>query len=83
MDTRKVWVIKLPIDTSDQFIEFYKKKGDYLASLSENHFKNIEYRKGLKLLNEAYGMYMKGNHTELAETAKKKFLEIKEKYFKK
>ncbi len=71
------------IDTSAQFIEFYKKKGDYLVSLSENHFKNIEYRKCLELLNEAYGMYKKGNYTDLAESTKQKFMEIKEKYFKK
>jgi aspartyl/asparaginyl-tRNA synthetase len=71
------------IDTSDQFIEFYKKKGDYLVSLSENHFKNIEYRKCLELLNEAYVMYKKGNYTESAENTKQKFMEIKEKYFKK
>jgi len=71
------------IDTSAQFIEFYKKKGDYLVSLSENHFKNIEYRKCLELLNQAYGMYMKGYYNELAETTKQRFLEIKEKYFKK
>ncbi|MBY8983645.1 MAG: hypothetical protein KGD65_01105 [Candidatus Lokiarchaeota archaeon] len=71
------------IDTSDQFIEFYKKKGDYLVSLSENHFKNIEYRKCLELLNEAYGLYMKGNYTEFAERTKQKFIDIKEKYFKK
>lgn len=71
------------IDTSAQFIEFYKKKGDYLVSLSENHFKNIEYRKSLELLNQAYNMYMKGNYTDLAEKTKQKFLEIKETYFKK
>ncbi len=71
------------IDTSSQFIEFYKKKGDYLVSLSENHFKNIEYRKCLELLNQAYGMYMKGKYEELAEKTKQKFLEIKNKYFKK
>ncbi len=71
------------IDTSAQFIEFYKKKGDYLVSLSENHFKNIEYRKCLELLNQAYGMYMKGYYNELAEKTKQRFLEIKEKYFKK
>lgn len=71
------------IDTSEQFIEFYKKKGDYLVSLSENHFKNVEYRKCLELLNQAYNMYMKGNYTELAEKTKQRFLEIKEKYFKK
>jgi hypothetical protein len=34
-------------------------------------------------LNEAYGMYMKGNYTELAEKTKQRFLEIKEKYFQK
>ncbi|MFX1314219.1 MAG: hypothetical protein ACFE9T_00010 [Promethearchaeota archaeon] len=71
------------IDTSDQFIEFYKKKGDYLVSLSENHFKNIEYRKCLELLNQAYNMYKKGNYTELAEKTKQRFMEIKEKFFKK
>ena len=71
------------IDTSDQFIEFYKKKGDYLVSLAENHFKNIEYRKCLELLNQAYNMYMKGNYTKLAESIKERFMEIKEKYFKK
>ena len=71
------------IDTSDQFIEFYKKKGDYLVTLSENHFKNIEYRKCLELLNQAYTMYMKGNYTELAEKVKERFMEIKETYFKK
>lgn len=71
------------IDTSDQFIEFYKKKGDYLVSLSENHFKNVEYRKCLELLKEAYSMYRKGNYSELAEKTKQKFLTIKDKYFKK
>ncbi|MFX1343916.1 MAG: hypothetical protein ACFFBC_02830 [Promethearchaeota archaeon] len=71
------------IDTSDQFIEFYKKKGDYLVSLSENHFKNIEYRKCLELLNQAHNMYMKGNYIELAEQTKQRFMEIKEKYFQK
>ena len=71
------------IDTSKQFIEFYKKKGDYLVTLSENHLKNVEYRKCLELLNQAYAMYMKGNYTEHAEKTKQKFLEIKEKYLKK
>ena len=71
------------IDTSAQFLEFYKKKGDYLVSLAENHFKNIEYRKCLELLNQAYNMYMKGNYTKLAESIKERFMEIKEKYFKK
>ncbi len=71
------------IDTSAQFIEFYKKKGDYLVTLSENHFKNVEYRKCLELLKQAYGMYKKGSYIELAEKTKQKFLEIKEKHFKK
>jgi hypothetical protein len=71
------------IDTSAQFIEFYKKKGDYLVTLAENHFKNLEYRKCLELLNQAYGMYTKGKYTELAERTKKRFNEIKEKYFTK
>jgi len=71
------------IDTSAQFIEFYKKKGDYLVSLAENHFKNKEYRKCLELLNQAYGMYMKGNYSEFAENTKKRFNEIKEKHFSK
>ncbi|MFX1477136.1 MAG: hypothetical protein ACFFCI_03290 [Promethearchaeota archaeon] len=71
------------IDTSAQFIEFYKKKGDYLVTLADNHFKNLEYRKCLELLNQAYNMYIKGNYTELAEKTKVRFNEIKAKYFSK
>lgn len=70
------------IDTSAQFLEFYKKKGDYLVSLSENHFKNKEYKKTLELLNQAYAMYQKGNCTEDALKTKQKFQEIKENHFK-
>ena len=33
------------IDTSEQFIEFYKKKADNLVEISENHFKTKEYKK--------------------------------------
>ena len=71
------------IDTSSQFLEFYKRKGDYLVELSENHFKNKEYKKTLELLNQAYAMYQKGNCTQDAENVKKKFQEIKQKYFPK
>jgi hypothetical protein len=71
------------IDTSAQFLEFYKKKGDYLVELSENHFKNKEYKKTLELLNQAYAMYQKGNCTEEASKIKERFQEIKNKYFKK
>jgi hypothetical protein len=71
------------IDTSEQFIEFYKKKGDYLVELSHNHFMNKEYKKTLELLNQAYSMYQKGNCIEDAENTKKRFMEIKEKHFKK
>ncbi len=71
------------INTSKQFIAFYKKKGDYLTELSQNHFMNKEYKKCLELLQQAHGMYVKANITELAENTKKKFNEIKEKYFKK
>ena len=71
------------IDTSAQFIAFYKKKGDYLVELSENHFKNREYKKTLELLNQAYAMYQKGSCVEDAEKTKQKFQEIKETYFKK
>jgi len=70
------------IDTSDQFIEFYKKKGDYLVELSENHYMNREYKKCLELLSQAYAMYEKGGATELAEKTKQKFTEIKQKHFK-
>jgi len=70
------------IDTSEQFLEFYKKKGDYLVELSENHFKNKEYKKTLELLNQAYAMYQKGNCSEDVEKTKLKFQEIKQKYFK-
>ena len=71
------------IDTSSQFIEFYKKKGDYLVELSENHYKNKEYKKTLELLSQAYAMYEKGGVTELAQTTKQKFTEIKAKHFHK
>ncbi|MBD3255681.1 MAG: hypothetical protein GF383_11360 [Candidatus Lokiarchaeota archaeon] len=70
------------INTSSQFIEFYKKKGDYLVELSKNHLSNKEYKKTLELLNQAYAMYQKGNCVEDAEKTKQKFIQIKEKYFK-
>ena len=70
------------IDTSKDFMAFYKKKGDYLVELSENHFKNKEYKKALELLNQAYNMYIKGNCVEEAENTKKKFQQIKQTYFK-
>jgi hypothetical protein len=69
------------IDTSAQFLEFYKKKGDYLVSLSENHFMNKEYKKTLELLNQAYAMYQKGSCTEDMLRTKQKFQEIKDNYF--
>ncbi|MBN1800928.1 MAG: hypothetical protein JW891_05435 [Candidatus Lokiarchaeota archaeon] len=71
------------IDTSGQFIEFYKKKGDYLVELSNNHLMNKEYKKSLELLSQAFAMYEKGGANELAEQTKAKFNEIKAKYFKK
>jgi len=70
-------------DTSGQWIEFYKKKGDNLMELSKNHISNKEYRKALELINQAYSMYTKGNCLEEAEKAKQKFTEIKEAHFKK
>ena len=70
------------IDTSSQFIEFYVKKGHYLVELSENHFKNKEYKKCLQLLSQAHGMFEKGGAKELAEKTKKRFSEIKQKHFK-
>lgn len=69
------------IDTSKDFMAFYKKKGDYLVELSENHFKNKEYKKALELLNQAYNMYSKGKCTEEVEKTKKRFQEIKQTYF--
>ncbi|MHA1411971.1 MAG: hypothetical protein ACTSUL_00495 [Promethearchaeota archaeon] len=68
------------IDTSKDFIAFYKKKGDYLVELSSNHFKNREYKKCLELLNQAYNMYKKGNWTEEAEKVKNRYFEVKTKY---
>ncbi len=73
----------MPIDTSSQFIEFYKKKGDYLTELSQNHYMNREYKKTLELLNQAHTMYKKGGCTEDIERTKKRFAEIKERHFKK
>ena len=68
------------IDTSKDFLAFYKKKGDYLVELSENHFKNKEYQKAMDLLNQAYSMYVKCDSTEDAERTKQRFLEIKKNY---
>jgi len=72
-----------PIDTSKDFIAFYKKKGDNLITLVDNHYKNKEYRKCLELLNQAHSNYTKGHYTEEAEKTKKRFNEIKETHFKK
>ncbi|MGV9173575.1 MAG: hypothetical protein ACOC44_03995 [Promethearchaeia archaeon] len=71
------------VNTSGQWNEFYVKKGKNLEELSQNHYSNKEYKKCLKLLSQAYSMYEKGNATELAVKAKKKFSEIKAKHFKK
>ncbi|MBD3195495.1 MAG: hypothetical protein GF317_10595 [Candidatus Lokiarchaeota archaeon] len=70
-------------DTSGQWVDFYKKKGDNLVEISENHYKNKEYKKSLELLNQAYNMYKKGNAMEFAEKTKQRFNEIKQKHFKK
>jgi len=69
------------IDTSAQFIEFFIKKGHYLVELSENHFKNKEYKKCLELLSQAHGMFEKGGAKEEAEKVKIKFDDIKKKFF--
>ena len=69
------------IDTSSQFIEFYIKKGHYLVELSENHFKNKEYKKCLELLSQAHGMFEKGGAKEDAEKIKIKFNDIKKNFF--
>ena len=70
------------IDTSAQFIEFYVKKGHYLVELSENHFKNKEYKKCLELLSQAHGMFEKGGAKEEAEKVKSRFKDIKKAFFK-
>ncbi len=70
------------IDTSAQFIEFYVKKGHYLVELSENHFKNKEYKKCLELLSKAHSMFEKGGVKEEAEKVKLKFNDIKKTFFK-
>jgi len=69
------------IDTSAQFIEFFIKKGHYLVELSENHFKNKEYKKCLELLSQAHGMFEKGGAKEDAEKVKVKFNDIKKNFF--
>ena len=69
------------IDTSAQFIEFYAKKGQYLVELSENHFKNKEYKKCLELLSQAHGMFEKGGAKDEVEKVKARFNDIKRTYF--
>jgi hypothetical protein len=70
-----------PIDTSKQFLAFYLKKGQYLVELSENHFKNKEYKKTLELLSQAHGMFEKGGAKDEAEKVKARFNDIKKTYF--
>lgn len=70
------------INTEKDFMKFFQTKGDYFVELSENHFKNKEYKKTLELLNEAYKMYMKCNNTVEAEKTKQRFQEIKSNFFK-
>jgi len=69
------------IDTSAQFLEFYVKKGQYLVELSENHFKNKEYKKTLELLSQAHGMFEKGGAKDEAEKVKGRFNDIKKNFF--
>ena len=69
------------IDTSAQFIKFFVKKGKYLVELSENHFKNREYKKSLKLLSQAHTMFEKGGAKEEAEKVKARFNDIKKNFF--
>lgn len=71
------------IDTAEQFMTFFKQKADNLVEISENHFKNKEYRKTLELLNQAHSFYVKANANELAEKIKMRFNDIKAKFFKK
>ena len=71
------------IDTSAQFLEFYAKKGRYLVELSENHFKNKEYKKCLELLSQAHVMFEKGGAKEESEKVKLKFNDIKKTFFNK
>jgi hypothetical protein len=70
-----------PIDTSKQFLAFYLKKGQYLVELSENHFKNREYKKCLELLSQAHGLFKKGGAKDEAEKVEVKFKEIKKNFF--
>jgi hypothetical protein len=70
------------IDTSGQFIEYYVKKGHNLVELSENHFKNKEYKKCLELLSQAFSMFEKGGAKDEAKKVKVKFQEIKSTYLK-
>ena len=65
------------INTGKDFMKFFQTKGDYLVELSENHFKNKEYKKAMELLNQAYSNYVKCKNTEDAEKTKKRYLEIK------
>jgi hypothetical protein len=69
------------IDTSSQFIEFYVKKGHYLVELSENHFKNKEYKKCLELLSQAHSFFKKASAEDEAEKVMTRFKDIKKTYF--
>jgi hypothetical protein len=76
-----VFNLSRKIDTSAQFIAFYIKKGQYLVELSENHFKNKEYKKCLELLSQAHSLFEKGGAKDEAEKVKVKFNDIKKNFF--
>ncbi len=71
------------VDTSEQWNEFYVKKGKYLEELSDNHFMNKEYKKTLELLSQSFSMYEKGGAKEDAARIKERFNNIKTTHFKK
>jgi len=76
-----VFNLSRKIDTSAQFLAFYLKKGHYLVELSENHFKNKEYKKCLELLSKAHSLFEKGGAKDEAEKVKVKFNDIKKNFF--
>jgi len=76
-----VFNLSRKIDTSAQFLEFFVKKGHYLVELSENHFKNKEYKKCIELLSQAHSLFEKGVAKDEAEKVKVKFNDIKKNFF--
>ncbi|MHA1229752.1 MAG: hypothetical protein ACTSRP_05695 [Candidatus Helarchaeota archaeon] len=59
-----------------QWLEYAKKKGDYLCELADEHIRCREPEKAKQLLNQAIGWYKKAGLEDKIEWVKNKIKEI-------